>query len=82
MTLHQRIKEFEKVNSEIGKFFESVKWVGNEGSHQKEALLGRADVMDAYKIFEFSLKNLVDETREVVSKLSKKINENKGILKK
>ena len=77
ISLHKRIdllpSKFEHLKEELV----AIKWLGNAGSHShKEITID--DVMDAYEIMEFVLKELYEKKAKAVKKLAKKINKNKG----
>ena len=77
LTLHQRIEEFKKKNSEVGDYLLAIKWIGNEGSHPGN--LERIDILETYELLEHSLDKLYERKDEKMKRLSKEINRNKGV---
>ena len=78
--LHSRIKEFEKVNKEIGALLLSVKWIGNNGSHFDSLKID--DILDAYDFIKLALDKLFDKTEKDLFKKAKKINKTKKPISK
>jgi len=79
-TLHRRLKEFEKTNSDTSEFLLAIKWIGNAGSHFSG--LKNDDVLDAYELLEFALERLFNDREKKLIQLSQEINKNKNPLKK
>jgi len=73
LSLHQRIEKFTKtINSEIGDFLMSIKWVGNSGSHSSQ--LNFEYLSNAFEMIEYALIELYDKRTERLKKISKEIN--------
>lgn len=71
--LHQRIEKFTKtINSEIGDFLISIKWVGNSGSHSSQ--LNLEYLSNAFEMIEYALIELYDKRTERLKEISKEIN--------
>ncbi|MBU7570681.1 MAG: DUF4145 domain-containing protein, partial [Flavobacterium sp.] len=80
LTLHKRLEEFEKTNSDTGNLLLAIKWIGNAGSHYSG--LKNNDVLDAYELLEFALEKLYNDREKKLIQLSQEINKNKNPLKK
>jgi len=80
-TLHTRIEIFKKKNLEIGELLLATKWIGNEGSHELNALK-REDILIAYEIIHQCIEKIYNRRPVELLKIAKKINKNKGIKKK
>lgn len=80
ISLHSRILEFKKKNSEVGDYLLAIKWIGNTGSHYNK--LTKDDILDAYSLLDFSLQKLFDKDSKIIKKLSKEINKKKAPLSK
>lgn len=76
LKLHQRIEEFKVKEPKIANYLFALKWIGNQGSHDSQPLT-RREIIDAYKILEFSLFCLYDESPKQLDRLVKKINKHK-----
>jgi len=76
LTLHDRIIEYKKKNSEVGTFLEAIKWIGNSGSHIGN--LERIDLLETYQLLEFSLNKLYDKSEEELKKITTQIIARKG----
>lgn len=76
LNLHQRIEKFKDKNLVVSNYLFSLKWIGNQGSHNRFQL-SRKELVDAYKILQLSLINLYDKTNVEVDKLTRKINKEK-----
>jgi len=78
IALHNRIQSFP--NTTVKHYLLAIKWIGNLGSHLGD--LQTIDILDAYRLLEFSLnKHYNDESKEL-DKMSKEINKRKGVRKK
>ncbi|MBO9714257.1 MAG: DUF4145 domain-containing protein [Sphingomonas sp.] len=55
LTAHNRIQQFQKIDSENGDALLAVKWLGNSSSHPGG--LTRDDVLDAFDMIEFVFEN-------------------------
>ncbi len=76
LTLHKRLKEFEKSEPKIAGFLLSIKWIGNAGSHFSN--INKDDVLNAYELLEFALDKIYDDREQKLTKLSAEINKKKG----
>ena len=76
LTLDARIKEFAKVNPELGQNLLAVKWIGNVGSHSDK--LTHEDVLDAFELVEHALEETFESKSERLKKLAASINLHKG----
>lgn len=56
--LQQRLDDFAKKNSTMSNQLESLKWLGNTGSHERKVTKG--ELLDAFEIFEYALIELID----------------------
>jgi len=79
LSLHNRIKEFEKKDAKNAEILLAVKWLGNSGSHAGG--LTRDDVFDAFDMVELVLVNLFDTTTADIMAKVKAINTQKGPVK-
>ena len=75
-TLHNRIKSFEAVNSEVSKLLMAIKWLGNSASHDDS--LKEYDLAFAYEVMEQVLNKLFDDREQRLMKLVEVVNESKG----
>jgi hypothetical protein len=73
LTLHTRIEQFSKDNPSISPHLMALKWLGNSGSHGRE--ISRADVLDAFELFEFAMVEILDKPTEKMLKLAAKLTE-------
>lgn len=80
ITLHTRIKEFEKKHKELGENLLAIKWLGNAASHSSG--LNVNDIFDAYSILHHVLNEIYDSRSKRIKKLTKDINKKKGKLSK
>lgn len=71
LSLHRRIEEYKRINTEIADYLLAIKWIGNEGSHTRK--LGKIDILETYELLEFSLDKLFDNKENKMKKLSKEI---------
>lgn len=78
--LHNRLEIFEKSNPEVAHLLFAIKWIGNEGSHEINALQ-RDDIIIAYEILYQALERLYNDHPVKVMKMAKRINKNKGVKK-
>lgn len=80
--LHRRIDLLpdDKYSEIKGSFF-AIKWLGNAGSHSTKEIT-MDDVMDAYEMFEYALKELFDNQKKQTKAIAKQIIKKKGPRKK
>ena len=76
--LHHRIESYK--NKEVIEFLLAIKWIGNTGSHIGG--LEKIDILEAYKMLEFSLNKIYDNKEKEVKKIAKEINKRKGTRKR
>jgi len=76
LSLHKRLKEYEKSEPKIAGFLLSIKWIGNAGSHFSD--LKKDDVLNAYELLEFALDKIYDDREKKLTKLSAEINKKGG----
>ena len=79
ISLHDRIKLFPNV--EVKDILLAIKWIGNSGSHSKSKL-ETIDIIETYKLYEFSLQKLFNNEEKVIKSIAKQINERKGTRKR
>ncbi len=78
ISLHKRILNYK--NKELTELLLAIKWIGNTGSHLGD--LETIDVLEAYKLLEFSLTKLFDNKEKEILKITKEINKRKGTRKR
>lgn len=76
LSLHHRIKEFERTDPINAEILLAVKWLGNSGSHAGG--LTRDDVFDAFDMVELALTNLFDTSKAAIMEKVKAVNTQKG----
>ncbi|MBK8444285.1 MAG: DUF4145 domain-containing protein [Sphingobacteriales bacterium] len=76
--LHKRIEAFP--NQVVKDYLLAIKWIGNTGSHIGDLQI--IDILDAYRLLEFSLKKLYKDEEKALNKISKEIIKRKGARKK
>jgi hypothetical protein len=80
--LHDRIDAYQKLNHQISEFFMALKWVGNARSHSSRREVSRDEALSAFEFLESIIEKLYVGTEARLSKSVKKINKNKGPVKK
>lgn len=78
LSLHKRIVEFQKSDTENGDVLLATKWLGNSGSHVSG--LGREDVLDAFDMIEFVLESRYGTTKQTLLSKVAAVNAKKGPL--
>jgi hypothetical protein len=78
LTLHKRIELYN--HPEIKDLLLAIKWIGNSGSHNHN--LETIDIVEAYRLLEFSLNKLYNDETKELKKITKEINKRKGARKK
>lgn len=78
ISLHKRIEIYN--HSEIKDLLLAIKWIGNTGSHVGE--IQTVDVLEAYRLLEFSLKKIYDDDTKELKKITKEIIKRKGTRKR
>lgn len=76
LSLHRRIKIFEKSDPANAEILLAIKWLGNTGSHLGK--LSRKDVFDAFDMIELVLTNLYSQSAKQIQRKAKAINKAKG----
>lgn len=79
LSLHNRIKEFEKKDASNAEILLAVKWLGNSGSHAGG--LTREDLFDAFDMVELVLVALYDSSYAQIMAKVKAVNTQKGPVK-
>ncbi|MGB0503177.1 MAG: DUF4145 domain-containing protein [Thalassolituus sp.] len=77
---HQRLKELQDVDSEASEILMSIKWLGNEASH--ESSLKHYDMAYAFEALAYVLARLFDEAPKKIRSFASRINVNKGSIAK
>jgi hypothetical protein len=77
LTLHARILEYKTQNPEVADYLLAINWIGNSGSHYDQ--LTKDDILDAYKLLDYTLSKLFDNQEKEIKKLSKEINKKKKL---
>lgn len=72
LSLHKRLKLFEKTNPDTANHLMAIKWIGNAGSHFSE--IKNHDILDAYMLLEYSLEKLYNDREIKLIQLSEQIN--------
>lgn len=83
INLHNRIELAARrkiITDELKDMLLAIKWLGNDGSHAVSNIT-KNDILDAYEIIEYILKNIYLSNRSLQDKV-KKILKHKGIKKK
>lgn len=75
LSLHKRLEKFQEKKSEIADFLLSIKWIGNEGSHNNS--LTNNQVINAFDLLDHALKKIYIKEDDRLKKISKKINKTK-----
>jgi Domain of unknown function (DUF4145) len=78
IVLHKRIELFP--NTIVKDYLIAIKWIGNTGSHIGD--LQVIDILDAYRLLEYSLETLYKQEVKELNKITKEINKRKGARKK
>lgn len=78
ISLHNRIVNYK--NKELSELLLAVKWIGNTGSHIGN--IETIDILEAYKLLEYTLTKLYDNKEKDIIKISKEINKLKGVRKR
>ena len=79
ISLHKRIQLFG--NNDVKDLLTAIKWIGNTGSHNSSNL-ETIDVIETYKLLEFSLKKLYENEDKEIKKITDEINKRKGTRKR
>lgn len=80
VNLHQRIQLLPPKFDEIKELLQAVKWLGNAGSHDGEALTA-GDVRTTYDFLEHALSEIYEAKSKKLKALAKKVNKKKGPVK-
>jgi hypothetical protein len=76
LSLHARIQKFCNNNEKYKTVLLAVKWIGNSGSHDYD--VKSTNILDAYRLIDYMLKQLYANDEKEILKLSKSINKRKG----
>jgi len=76
LRLHQRIEIYGRENSSLAQKLLAIKWIGNDSSHSRTAISDE-NIINAYKILEFGLEKIFNNTEKEINKLTNKINNKK-----
>lgn len=79
ISLHKRIQLFG--NNDVKDLLTAIKWIGNTGSHNSSDL-ETIDVIETYKLLEFSLKKLYENEEKEIKKITDEIIKRKGTRKR
>lgn len=79
ISLHKRINLFS--NTEVRDILLAIKWIGNTGSHNGSSL-ETIDILETYRLLEYSLNKLYNNEEKELKKISKEINKRKGTRKR
>ncbi|MDL5511721.1 DUF4145 domain-containing protein [Arenibacter sp. M-2] len=78
ISLHKRILIFN--NPGLTELLLAIKWIGNTGSHLGN--LQTIDILEAYRLLEYTLTKLYDNQEKEILKITKEINKRKGTRKR
>lgn len=76
LTLHARIQEFTKSQTELGAMLMAIKWIGNGGSHSQS--LARERLFDGFDLLEHMLRESFAPDRKRLERIAKRVNRSKG----
>jgi len=76
LTLHDRIEDYRKENTEIADRLMALKWLGNTGTHDDR--IEESEILDGFEILEWSLEEIIEQRSHRVSILTKKITKKHG----
>lgn len=79
-TFHNRLEKLEQVDQEASDILMSIKWLGNEASH--ESSLQQYDLAYAYEALEYALSRIYEDGPKRLRSFSKMINSNRGSIAK
>ncbi|MGG9972763.1 DUF4145 domain-containing protein [Ferruginibacter sp. SUN002] len=77
INLHKRIEQYN--HPEIKDLLLAIKWIGNSGSHN--GTLETIDIVEAFRLLEFSLNKLYNDETKELKKITKEIIKRKGARK-
>lgn len=77
LSTHARIQLLKKKNVDAASLLEAVKWIGNDGSHDKG--LSVSDVLDGIQLYNRALNLIYDRSDQVLIKKAAAINSRKGV---
>lgn len=78
MSLHSRIQKLDKYKQNLSESILAIKWIGNTGSHEANKLT-EDDLVIAFEILEYTLKNIFDKHEDYLLKKIKTINKKKKV---
>lgn len=77
LSTHARIDLLRQEQAVVADVLEAVKWIGNEGSHEKALTV--SDVLKGAALLERALQLLYDTSHAELLRLAQQINTNKGV---
>jgi hypothetical protein len=77
VSLHERISKIPHQYNNLKAVLEAAKWLGNAGSHSSHEIT-KSDMLDAYEIINYVLKEVFESNHDRISNLANEINTNKG----
>jgi hypothetical protein len=72
LTLHARIERYGKTDKPLSEHLMAVKCLGNAGSHSDP--IKRDDILDAYEMMDYVLREMFDPPAKRISRISEAIN--------
>lgn len=78
LSLHKRLKEFEKVNADIAALLVAIKWLGNDGSHHGNGLT-HDNLLEAYKVFMHAMGKWFDNSESRIKGYASRISKGRGL---
>ena len=75
LTLGTRILEFDDQNRDVSEKLRAAKWIGNAGSHP--GVVSRSDLLDGFRILQYSITKLFSDEDDVVHGITKEINKSR-----
>lgn len=78
LTLHQRLVELKKSNSDIAELLGAVKWLGNDGSHYG-LRLRHDDLLKAYEVFLHAMCKWFDDPEVRTKAYAQHISKGRGL---
>jgi hypothetical protein len=81
LTLHSRIKEFDKKHPKAAHYLLAIKWIGNLGSHSDDQKLKKAHLIKAFELLSAALDHIYDDHAVKLDRYAAAVNREKGIPK-
>lgn len=76
ISLHKRLEDFSKRESELSQIVNAIRWIGNEGSHGISSIKVK-DIFEAYEFMQHVLDNIYQPVTSIQNRALSRI-ENKG----